>query len=226
LSQVKKPEIRARILENATDLFSAEGYHRTTLATIAKASGIAVGSIYSYFPSKLHLLYSLYRPWFEAQVEALLVEINELATPREKLRRLLLGLWRDIPAENIGLANSLMEALASGEPGTGKPDDLLRWLEGKLSAALAQALPAARRDLLDGDLLSHLLVMAQDGFVINRRLGDTREIEALVDIVCDMMLGEKALPHPFSLVPAKTGTGGNRTSLGPGSMPPRGRPKI
>jgi AcrR family transcriptional regulator len=208
LSQVKKPEIRARILENATALFSAEGYHRTTLAAIAKASGIAVGSVYSYFPSKLHLLYSLYRPWYEAQIEALLAAIDEAATPREKLRRLLLGLWRDIPAENIGLANSLMEALASGDPREGKPNDLLRWLEGKLSEALAQSLPAARRDLLDGNLLSHLLVMAQDGFVINRRLGDMREIETLVEIVCDMMLGTKALPYSPSVIPAKAGIQG------------------
>ena len=38
------------------------------------------------------------------------------SNPRDKLRAILLGIWRDIPMENIGLANSLMEALASADP--------------------------------------------------------------------------------------------------------------
>ena len=37
-------------------------------------------------------------------------------------------------------------------------------------------------------------MMAQDGFVINRRLNDIRDMERLVDTMCDIILGppEKA----------------------------------
>ena len=52
----------------------------------------------------------------------------------------------------------------------------------------------ARRRLLRQDLLAHLLLMAYDGFVINRRLGDTRDMEALADTVCDMILGAERQP--------------------------------
>ena len=46
---------------------------------------------------------------------------------------------------------------------------------------------------VDYDLLSHLFLMAYDGFVINRRLNDLRDIERLVETVCDMMI-EPAIP--------------------------------
>jgi AcrR family transcriptional regulator len=189
--QVKKQAVNDAILDSAKALFSTRGYNNTTLAAIADGSGIGVGSIYSYFPSKLHILYQIYRPWLQGCIEELAREIHALASPRQKLRRLLLGIWRDIPARNTGLANSLMEALASG-PKEDKPDDLLRWTERRLTELLCEALPTQRRHLLKGDFVSHLFLMAYDGFVINRRLGDTRDVEALVDTVCAVMLSSAA----------------------------------
>lgn len=187
--QIKKPAIHDAILDSAAKFFTRQGYHRTTLAAIAEGAGIGVGSIYSYFPSKLHILYQIYRPWFTGCLDDLGEAIDAAATPRERLRCFLLGIWRDIPARNTGLANSLMEALASADPGTPKPDDLLPWSERRLSALLRQALPAERHALLKRDFLSHLLLMAFDGFVINRRLGDMRDVEAITETVCDMLLG-------------------------------------
>jgi AcrR family transcriptional regulator len=192
MGQVKKQEIYERIVQNAAELFSAHGYHQTSLTTIAKASGIAVGNIYSYFPSKLHLLYRIYRPWFENCVRQLTADVDALTSPREKLSRLLFGLWRDIPMQNPGLAISLMEALASADSKEGKPDDLLRWTESELSRLLRRTVPKSRHYLVKGELLSHLLIMAQDGFIINQRLNDIREMEMIVEIVCDMLLGRSA----------------------------------
>ena len=39
------------------------------------------------------------------------------------------------------------------------------------------------------DLLPNLFMMAYDGFVINRRLNDIRDIERLSDTMCDIILG-------------------------------------
>ena len=44
--------------------------------------------------------------------------------------------------ENIGLANSLMEALASADPGEKKPSPLLAWTEQRLRVMLESAVPA------------------------------------------------------------------------------------
>lgn len=186
--QVKKETIRNAILDATRDLLSERGYHRTTLLDIAQRAGIGVSSLYSYYPSKLHLLYAVVEPWQKECLWRLEAHVRKIDDPREKLQAILLGVWRDIPVENIGLANSLMEALASADPGEKKPSPLLAWAEQRLRLMLESAIPTRPGRLLDYDLLSHLFLMAYDGFVINRRLNDMRDIERLVEVVCDMMI--------------------------------------
>ncbi|MBN2028433.1 MAG: TetR family transcriptional regulator [Actinobacteria bacterium] len=47
---------RERIIDNATELFAAKGYHGTTIDEIVQATGIAKGTFYIYFDSKEELL--------------------------------------------------------------------------------------------------------------------------------------------------------------------------
>jgi TetR/AcrR family transcriptional regulator len=46
---------RAEILEQAEKIFSAKGFHNTTVAEIASASGFAVGTLYHVFENKERL---------------------------------------------------------------------------------------------------------------------------------------------------------------------------
>jgi AcrR family transcriptional regulator len=186
--QVKKKQVRQAILDSAYDLFSERGYHSTTLQEVAELAGIGVSSLYSYFPSKLHLLYAVFEPWHKGEFEQLEKRIVKLKSPRDRLFALLLGLWRDIPVTNIGLTNSLMEALASADPSQEKPVPLLKWTEERLMRMLKAALPDSGARL-DHDALSTLFIMAYDGFVINRRLNDLRDIERLSNAMCDVLLG-------------------------------------
>jgi AcrR family transcriptional regulator len=186
--QVKKKQIREAILDSAFDLFSERGYHRTTLQEIADLSGIGVSSVYSYFPSKLHLLYAVLEPWQAEVMERLERRVRALKTPRARLRATLLGIWRDIPLENIGLANSLMEALASADPAQKKPMPLLTWTEEQLMRILSLSLARGGAHRIDYAMLPHLFMMAYDGFVINRRLNDVRDIERLTEMMCDILL--------------------------------------
>lgn len=195
--QVKKETVRNAILDAARDSFSDRGYHRTTLLDIAQRAGTGVSSLYSYFPSKLHLLYAVVEPWQKECIWRLEAAVRKVEDPRDRLRAILLGVWRDIPMENIGLANSLMEALASADPGEKKPSPLLAWAEQRLRVMLESAIPAQAGRSIDYDLLSHLFLMAYDGFVINRRLNDLRDIERLVETVCDMMMPAS---HPERVV--------------------------
>ena len=48
-------EKRARILEAAREAFGAEGFQKTTIKIIANATGIAQGTIYTYFQNKEEL---------------------------------------------------------------------------------------------------------------------------------------------------------------------------
>lgn len=187
--QVKRASVRNAILDSARDLFSERGYHGTTLLDIAEVAGTGVSSLYSYFPSKIHLLYAAFAPWYQDAFERLEARAAALADPRERLRCILLGIWRDIPNENIGLANSHIEALTSADPKLKKPTPLLRWTEERLAGMLKRTIPADPRRPINYDLLPNLVMMAYDGFVINRRLNDLRDIEKLVDTMCDIILG-------------------------------------
>jgi AcrR family transcriptional regulator len=187
--QVKKKAVRQAILDSAHDLFSEHGYHATTLQEIAERAGVGVSSLYSYFPSKIHLLYAVVEPWQKDAFERLEKRVLKFKGPRERLRAILLGVWRDMPMENIGLANSLMEALASADPTQKKPSPLLKWTEDKLMTMLNTALPENGPGRIDYDVLPNLFMMAYDGFVINRRLNDLRDIERLSEALCDIILG-------------------------------------
>jgi AcrR family transcriptional regulator len=189
--QVKKKVVRQAILDSAHDLFSEHGYHATTLQEIAERAGVGVSSLYSYFPSKIHLLYAVVEPWQKDAFERLEKRVLKFKAPRERLRAILLGVWRDMPMENIGLANSLMEALASADPTQKKPSPLLKWTEDKLMTMLNTALPESRAGRVDYDVLPNLFMMAYDGFVINRRLNDLRDIERLSEALCDIILGPR-----------------------------------
>src|SRR5689334_15560439 len=47
---------RIQILDAATTVFAEKGFHRATIKDVAKAAGIADGTIYNYFENKTALL--------------------------------------------------------------------------------------------------------------------------------------------------------------------------
>ena len=52
----RQAERRQRILAAALELFTRQGYERTSTRQIAQAAGVAEGSIFNHFPSKKDLL--------------------------------------------------------------------------------------------------------------------------------------------------------------------------
>ncbi|MBC7231540.1 MAG: TetR family transcriptional regulator [Actinobacteria bacterium] len=62
--EAEEPQVtdrRDRIIEIATRLFAAKGYHGTTIDEIVQATGIAKGTFYIYFDSKEELLVEVIR---------------------------------------------------------------------------------------------------------------------------------------------------------------------
>jgi hypothetical protein len=59
---------------------------------------------------------------------------------------------------------------------------------------LGDVLREAGNDI-DYEVLPNLIMMAYDGFVMNRRLNDLRDIERLADTMCDLLLGEHNKPR-------------------------------
>jgi AcrR family transcriptional regulator len=54
---------RARLLEAALELFETRGFDGVAVPQIAAKAGVAVGTVYRYFPGKEALVNALYRHW-------------------------------------------------------------------------------------------------------------------------------------------------------------------
>ncbi|MBM3129094.1 MAG: TetR/AcrR family transcriptional regulator [Chloroflexi bacterium] len=72
-------ERRKQILDAATKVFAAKGFERATIADVARAAGVAEGSIYNYFKSKADLLVSIPRQVIQSPVESASAQMNALA---------------------------------------------------------------------------------------------------------------------------------------------------
>jgi TetR/AcrR family fatty acid metabolism transcriptional regulator len=78
---------RDAILRAATDVFAESGYFNAQVADVARAAGVAAGTVYLYFRSKDDLLVSI----FERSMRDAIVEGRAMAggvrDPRQRLRR-------------------------------------------------------------------------------------------------------------------------------------------
>jgi AcrR family transcriptional regulator len=59
LRELKKARTRQTIERVALELFAKRGFQQTTLADIAEAAEVAPSTLYSYFPLKEDILFSL-----------------------------------------------------------------------------------------------------------------------------------------------------------------------
>lgn len=190
MAQIKKTEVREAILSASFDLFSRKGFSGTTMTEIARAANMTVANVYVYFDSKLELFYALYHPWLLEQLTQLAASVDKLRSPSSRLRRILIGVWYDIPARDHVFSVSMIQALAVVSPGSHRPTDLFTQAEQMLGEMIRTCLPQDRQDALDSKLVSYIIWMAFDGFVVNRLFGDTRDAEHLVDMMVRLLLGE------------------------------------
>jgi AcrR family transcriptional regulator len=189
----KSPEIRQAILAAAFELFAEHGYADATMAAIARRAGISTANLYVYFASKLEILYEIYDPWMRARLLRLQHEVDALPTAYARVRRILETVWRDLPSEEGGFANNVMQAITTArDPKRWRPE-LLRWMEARLEAMISQALPPGRRRAIAGMRFGHFVVMAFDGFIVYHHLNPTAPCD---DGLLDRMAGWIAGPAP------------------------------
>ena len=60
---------RAVILEKARELFLSQGYHKTTMRTIADVAGISTGPLYFYFRNKAEVFFHICNEAFDYLIE-------------------------------------------------------------------------------------------------------------------------------------------------------------
>jgi TetR/AcrR family transcriptional regulator, fatty acid metabolism regulator protein len=80
---------RERILDAAVRVFAKKGFHATRVSEVAKAAGVADGTIYLYFKSKDELLVSLFEDRVEHLLAFMQTELPATAGASAKLRRII-----------------------------------------------------------------------------------------------------------------------------------------
>lgn len=180
---------RERILEAAVKVFARSGFHATRVSDVAKAAGVADGTIYLYFKSKEELLFSLFQDRIDKLLAFMRDELPKQPDAPAKLRAVIdmqLGLLegeRDL-AEVITVilrqSNRLMKEFAAPHFNA-YLDAIARIIaEGQASGAFRQDISphiAARAifGALDGITLTWALGRAEQG-ALGRAAGQLAEV--------------------------------------------------
>src|SRR5437016_7301312 len=79
---------REAILRAAIRVFANNGYFNSKVADIARAAGVADGTVYLYFKSKEEILHSVFDRSMEDAIADGRKRLEGVNDPREKLRRI------------------------------------------------------------------------------------------------------------------------------------------
>jgi AcrR family transcriptional regulator len=196
--QARSVATRKKLLEAARNLFAEQGYHATSIQTIASRAGTAAGAFYTYFRSKRQLLIVLMNELLE-RLGDLDVRPNGRAggsDARGSLRRFLAAVFR-ADLEYYGVVRAWQEA-ALTDAGLGQMQKAIEsWTNARVLGVfrLLQQHPNARPD---SDLPAfarmmdrHFWSLLARGASLPRRDFD-REVRIAADVIYHYLFRDPA----------------------------------
>jgi AcrR family transcriptional regulator len=166
---------RRAILVAARDVFVAKGLHHATTHDVARAAGVPVGSIYTYFSSKDELIWASILAANKEETDAIVRDVRAGGPTRQRISRALAG-WYTYTIEAPGVATFLADIWAES---TRRPlirDLIARRRERMVTvAALILAEGVATGELpveTDVDTTARALADMLDGMTLERLAGD------------------------------------------------------
>jgi AcrR family transcriptional regulator len=194
MPQVQKIAIRDAILDSAYEMFRENGYNETTMSQIAVAAGVSAANIYRYFSSKLEVFMAIYTPWLEERLDRLQAGLRDIHEPRARIERVLYALWQDLAEQNNNFANNFMQALSSVRLDEGYTKDLFLNTLEKVAGMIVPLEGMRLKDREDARDITHILLMAFDGFVMNYRLnGRPERLDRIIGIMADLVTARLSL---------------------------------
>lgn len=112
ISSQREEATRQSILHAAREVFVAKGFHEATTHDVARAAGLSVGSIYTYFASKDDLIRECVLAANKAETDAVIQDVRFDGSVRNKLGRAIDG-WYRYTIEAPGVPAFLAEAWAA-----------------------------------------------------------------------------------------------------------------
>jgi AcrR family transcriptional regulator len=110
-----------KLINAAIELMSKNGYHRTTVANIVKAAGVAQGTFYLYYESKKNLFLSLMERFYSLLQDALLGvgwDIESITSEEEIAQKIRLAIQNilQVYQDNAILARIFLREAMGLEP--------------------------------------------------------------------------------------------------------------
>jgi AcrR family transcriptional regulator len=112
ISAQREEATRRSILRAAREVFVAKGFHEATTHDVARAAGLSVGSIYTYFASKDELIHGSVLAANMAETEAVLEDVMTQRSVHAKISHAIAG-WYRYTIEAPGVPTFLAEAWAA-----------------------------------------------------------------------------------------------------------------
>jgi AcrR family transcriptional regulator len=157
------------ILSAARQVFVEKGLHAATTHDVARAAGVPVGSIYTYFASKDELIRASILAANKEETEAVLRDTQAAGTFRERMMRALAG-WFSYTIEAPGAAAFLADVWAEAAHRPLIRDLVARRRERIVTVAtvlLKEGVAAGDlRPGLDAELSARLFANLLDGIVL------------------------------------------------------------
>lgn len=203
ISPEHEQQRRAQILEAAMVCFARQGYRATSMDDVVRESGLSVGAIYSYFPSKEDLFLAISDERSEQTLEYLNDVFHQPGPMGDKCREAVDYFFRLLSDELLTLARVSVEFLSEA----GKSDrvkerqqrrletlrQFYRWLltEGQREGEV--------RDDVDVDAAAELMLALNQGILLLSAAGLRHEsLEALKPAYLSLLnTGLSSPTNPF-----------------------------
>jgi AcrR family transcriptional regulator len=136
-------ERRKRILDATLALASKGGYDAVQMRTVAEQANVALGTLYRYFPSKIHLLVSGLAREFERTQEKLDRAVIPGDTPAERMLYVLSRMTRFMQRDPM-LAEAMTRAFMFADPSAAaEVNQVAQLMERMLTRAIHEGEPTA-----------------------------------------------------------------------------------
>jgi TetR/AcrR family transcriptional regulator, cholesterol catabolism regulator len=117
---------RRRIIEAAVALASKGGYDGVQMRDVAEGAGVALGTLYRYFPSKVHLLVAAMREQTEQLRSGIHKRPFEADTAQERVLHILRRATRALERDP-NLTGAMLRALMFADSSAASDADAVSW---------------------------------------------------------------------------------------------------
>ncbi len=143
LGSAAQRDRRKRILDATLALASKGGYEAVQMRTVAQRADVALGTLYRYFPSKIHLLVSGLAREFERTQEKLNRAPIPGDTPYDRMLYVLSRMTRAMQREPM-LTEAMTRAFMFADPSAAaEVNTVARLMEQTLTRAIHEGEPSA-----------------------------------------------------------------------------------